>query len=79
MGAGLPDPPDARQAIAGYTRDGAYTEFMEDRKGRLKPGYLADLAVLSGDIETTEPERLQEIRPVTPYAMARSATKHDLA
>ena len=59
------DLPDQRQtleqAIAGYTRDGAFTEFKEDRKGRLKHGMLADVTVLSGDLEKTDPERLHEI------------------
>ena len=53
------------QAIASYTVEGAYAQFAEDRKGRLKPGYLADLVVLSGDIEATPPERLHELHPVT--------------
>ena len=53
------------EAIAGYTVEGAYAEFKEDRKGRLKPGFLADLVVLSGDIEAVNPDRINEIRPVT--------------
>jgi len=28
----------------------AYVEFQEDRKGMLRPGFLADLALLSEDI-----------------------------
>ncbi|MER8475510.1 amidohydrolase [Mesorhizobium sp. M1163] len=53
------------EALAGYTVEGAYAEFMEHRKGRLKPGYLADLVVLSADIETTEPASLHEVHPVS--------------
>jgi predicted amidohydrolase YtcJ len=53
------------EAVAGYTLEGAYAEFMEHRKGRLKLGYLADLVVLSGDIEATAPEALHTVRPVT--------------
>ena len=49
------------EAIAGYTRDGAWTEFAEDRKGRLKAGHLADLVVLDGDIEATAPDKIQEL------------------
>ncbi|TIO64077.1 MAG: amidohydrolase, partial [Mesorhizobium sp.] len=45
--------------------EGAYAEFMEHRKGRLKPGYLADIVVLSADIEKTAPEALHTVRPVT--------------
>ena len=38
------------QAVIAYTKGSAYAEFEEDRKGRLVPGQLADLAVLSLDI-----------------------------
>lgn len=53
------------EALAGYTVEGAYAGFKEHRKGRLKPGYLADLVVLSGDVEKAAPEELHTIRPVT--------------
>jgi predicted amidohydrolase YtcJ len=63
---GLPDQSfSLHEALAGYTVEGAYSEFMEDRKGVLKPGYLADLVVLSADIESTAPEALHTVRPVT--------------
>ena len=50
------------EALAGYTTEGAYAGFMEHRKGRLASGYMADLAVLSADIEATDPENLHEVR-----------------
>lgn len=53
------------EALAAYTVEGAYAEFAEHRKGALKPGYMADLVVLSADIEATPPEALHKIRPVT--------------
>lgn len=60
--------PDQRQSLgdtlASYTRDGAWLEFMENRKGRLKRGFLADLVVLSGEIEKVEPEAIHELKPV---------------
>ena len=60
--------PDQRlslaETLAAYTSEGAYVEFMEDRKGRLKPGYLADIVVLSGDIEATPAAELATLRPV---------------
>lgn len=43
------------QAVTAYTRGSATAEFEEDRKGTIKPGYLADLAVLSQDIFTIPP------------------------
>ena len=37
---------------------------MEDRKGVLKPGYLADVVVLSGDMEAVPYDQLATLRPV---------------
>jgi predicted amidohydrolase YtcJ len=54
-----------REALAAYTVEGAYAEFAEHRKGVLKPGYMADLVVLSADIEKTAPAELHKVRPVT--------------
>ena len=50
------------EAIAAYTAGGAYAEFMEHRKGRLKPGYLADMVVLSRSIDDVAPEDLAGVR-----------------
>lgn len=49
------------EAIAAYTVEGAYAEFAEDRKGRLKPGFLADLVILSGDIEALPQDRIHTL------------------
>lgn len=38
------------QALRAYTSGSAYAEFSELEKGKLAPGYLADLAVLSQDV-----------------------------
>ncbi|MBN9220855.1 MAG: amidohydrolase [Mesorhizobium sp.] len=61
--------PDQRfslhESIAAYTVEGAYAEFAEDRKGALKPGYMADLVVLSDNIEKAAPEKLYKLHPVT--------------
>lgn len=54
-----------QESLAGYTVEGAYAEFAEHRKGMLKSGYLADLVVLSDDIEAIAPEALHKVRPVT--------------
>jgi len=52
--------PDERQtlhnSIAGFTSDGAFTEFAEASKGSLRPGAVADIVILDGDIEATRPE-----------------------
>jgi predicted amidohydrolase YtcJ len=43
------------QAIAAYTTGAAYAEFAEKEKGRLAPGFLADLVVLDRDITKAAP------------------------
>ena len=43
------------EAVTAYTRGSAVAEFQEWQKGSIKPGYLADLAVLSQDIFTVAP------------------------
>lgn len=44
--------------LAAYTIGGAYAEHSEDRKGKLRAGYLGDLVILSGDIEATPPTEI---------------------
>ena len=53
------------ETLAAYTKNGAWVEFMEDRKGVLKAGYLADVVVLSADMEAADFSDLAKIRPVT--------------
>ena len=62
---GLPEQRQSlRDTLLGYTADGAWTEFMEARKGRIAPGMLADIVVLSDDIEAVDPEGIDELHPV---------------
>ncbi|MFA7502276.1 MAG: amidohydrolase [Anaerovoracaceae bacterium] len=55
---------DVPTAIDAYTKESAYMEFKEDVKGRIKPGYLADMVVLDRDIFTVDPMEIKDIRPV---------------
>ena len=48
------------QALEAYTVGAAYAAGLEDRLGRLLPGYHADLVVLDRDIFTLPPEALLE-------------------
>ncbi len=63
-----PDCPDQKQSlmdtIHSFTAAGAHMEFMEDRKGMLKPGYLADVAVLDANLENLPGNRIAEAKPV---------------
>ena len=47
-----------QQAIYAYTQGSAFAEFREHSKGRLEPGYLADLVVLDRDITHVSPQDL---------------------
>jgi predicted amidohydrolase YtcJ len=46
------------EAIYAYTQASAFGEFREKVKGRLEPGYLADIVVLDRDITTASPQQL---------------------
>ncbi|MBN2549122.1 MAG: amidohydrolase family protein, partial [Anaerolineales bacterium] len=52
-----------QEALQAYTQGAAYAAGMEDRLGRLAPGYLADLLALEVDPFTCPPEALRDIRP----------------
>lgn len=49
-------------AIKGYTINNAYAAFEEKEKGSIEPGKLADMVVLSDDILTIKPEKIQSVR-----------------
>jgi predicted amidohydrolase YtcJ len=55
-----PTDPDQRltleECILGYTRDAAYAEFMENEKGQIKEGYLADMVLFTHDLFALKPE-----------------------
>lgn len=53
------------EALAAYCVEGAYAEFKEDRKGMIRPGYVADIVILDTDIEATDPDAIDTIRPTT--------------
>lgn len=52
------------EALQGFTTGPAYAAGMEDRLGRLAPGYLADLIVLDTDPFANSPHDLQFIQPM---------------
>ncbi len=51
-------------ALAMYTRGGAYASFEEHRKGTMKVGYLADFVLLEKDPTAVFPGALGDIRPL---------------
>jgi predicted amidohydrolase YtcJ len=53
---------DIQDAIDAYTIGSAFNEFKEAIKGRLKPGYVADLIVLDQDIFTIDQEKIKDTK-----------------
>ena len=47
-----------QQALYAYTQASAFAENEEKLKGRLEPGYLADLVVLDHDLTTATPQEI---------------------
>ncbi|MCA9996046.1 MAG: amidohydrolase family protein [Anaerolineales bacterium] len=52
------------ETIAAYTRNAAYAEFQEDKKGQIKVGMWADLVLLSTDIFALPPQELADVSAV---------------
>jgi predicted amidohydrolase YtcJ len=50
--------PSREAALMAYTAGGAYAEGQDQRKGRIAPGFAADIAVLSQDVLTIPPPQL---------------------
>lgn len=55
---------DIYTAIDAYTEGSAYAEFMEDKKGRIKEGYYADVVMLDKDIFSIDSTDIKTIQPV---------------
>jgi predicted amidohydrolase YtcJ len=48
------------EALRGYTVENAYGVFAERTRGKLAPGYLADIVVLDRDLTTIAPESIDQ-------------------
>ncbi|MFO7852905.1 MAG: amidohydrolase [Bacteroidota bacterium] len=48
------------EAIRLYTLESAYAQFMEDRKGMIKPGYLADIVITDKDLMTIPEDEIMK-------------------
>jgi predicted amidohydrolase YtcJ len=63
-----PNCPDQKQSLMdtlhAFTLAGAHMEFMEDRKGMVREGYLADIAVLNADMEKLPANEMASVKPV---------------
>jgi predicted amidohydrolase YtcJ len=61
----------AEEAIRCYTVGSAYAEFMEEKKGALSKGMLADFVVLSADPTAVDPATIKDIRVDETWVGAR--------
>jgi predicted amidohydrolase YtcJ len=52
------------EALAAYTREGAYASFEEQIKGTIEAGKLADVVVLDRNLLTIPPERIRDAQVV---------------
>lgn len=50
------------KAVELYTLGSAYSEFMEDRKGMIKKGYLGDVVIFDRDLLTIPPEEIMSAK-----------------
>jgi hypothetical protein len=48
------------EALRAYTAGNAYGVFAESRRGRLAPGYLADLVLIDRDLTRIPPEEIEQ-------------------
>jgi len=51
--------------LASYTRDNAWAEFAEDKRGRIKVGLQADVVVMDRDLFALAPDRITEAKAAT--------------
>lgn len=50
------------EAIELYTLGSAYAQFMEDRKGMIREGYLADMVIFNNDLMTIPHDEIMKAR-----------------
>ena len=50
------------EAVKCYTLGSAYAQFMDDRKGIIKPGYLADIVIVDKDLLTIPEDQIMKTK-----------------
>lgn len=65
------------EALSAYTEGSAYAEFMENEKGSLRAGRLADVVVLQEDPLEIDRGRLREVRVTETYVGGRRVYRRE--
>lgn len=65
------------EAVDAYTFEGAYASFEEDKKGRLKEGYLADFVILNEDIFTIKENTIRNVTVSATYVNGDAVYKEE--
>ena len=69
---------DAATALRAYTVDAAWIAGDEDVRGRLAPGFAADLVVLGDDVTRVDPDRIGDIEVVATLRGGRATHGADV-
>ncbi|TLM99775.1 amidohydrolase, partial [bacterium] len=64
------------QALAGYTTGAAYAAGLENFVGQLRPGFYADLILLSEDPFVVLPETLHNLHPTATMVAGEWVWRH---
>jgi predicted amidohydrolase YtcJ len=51
-----------QEALEAHTINSAYAAFEENAKGKLAPGFMADITVLSENIFEIDPDDIKDVR-----------------
>jgi predicted amidohydrolase YtcJ len=55
------------EAVEAYTMGSAYAEFLENDKGSITPGKLADMVLLSDDVFSIDPAKIRDVKVMTTF------------
>ena len=66
-----------RQALDSYTAAGAYASFEEERKGRIRPGMLADFTVLGENPFAVDAQRIKDIPVLAVFSGGREVYRRE--
>jgi predicted amidohydrolase YtcJ len=62
---------DVEEAITTYTINGAWLDHMENQKGSIEAGKLADCCIIDEDILTIDPHKIKDINILMTIAGGR--------